>query len=713
MYVRVTRKRIGFLVVLAVLVTAGGVAYASIPSSDGTIRGCYQKENGQLRVVDKASDCRNSELAISWNQKGPTGVAGAIGAQGPKGDKGATGAQGAKGDQGATGAQGTQGLKGDTGGTGAQGPQGLTGDVGAAGAQGAQGIQGIQGERGLDGVSVTTRSLSTGDTNCPTGGVEVDSTGAPLYVCNGSSVPLTAACDDGNSATDDALVGGLCRYTNRPNGASCSPPVGGVVDSGRCIVPPVCDDGNSATDDVLLGVVCSHTNKPNGASCSPPVGGVVDSGRCIAVGVCDDGNSATDDALVGGLCRYTNRPNGASCSPPVGGVVDSGRCIVPPVCDDGNSATDDVLVGVVCSHTNKPNGASCSPPVGGVVDSGRCIVVPVCDDGNPATDDVLVGIVCTYPNKPNGAPCSPPVGGVVDSGSCIVPPVCDDGNPATDDLLVGGLCTHVNKPNGAACSPPVGGVVVSGSCVVPPVCDDGNPATDDVLVGIVCSYPNKPAGAACSPPVGGVADGSGHCIDVSTDTRNCGTLGHDVSNLPHAFGTCFGGVARIAACDSGWFNNDGNAANGCESIISPTSCSTDGSSASTAIDLGVIDDNGSIHAFGGLALCLGQTDRWFRLRMHEVSSVLCLPFSTERYVSQVGMNLNPSGGNLDLHVHLSSPVGSEVVSLNGGASPELVTINWEGSCGAEDNLDVYVDVQSLPLAGAENLFDLTASNQKL
>ena len=621
MYVRVTRKRIGFLVVLAVLVTAGGVAYASIPSSDGTIRGCYQKENGQLRVVDKASDCRNSELAISWNQKGPTGVAGAIGAQGPKGDKGATGAQGAKGDQGATGAQGTQGLKGDTGGTGAQGPQGLTGDVGAAGAQGAQGIQGIQGERGLDGVSVTTRSLSTGDTNCPTGGVEVDSTGAPLYVCNGSSVPLTAACDDGNSATDDALVGGLCRYTNRPNGASCSPPVGGVVDSGRCIVPPVCDDGNSATDDVLLGVVCSHTNKPNGASCSPPVGGVVD--------------------------------------------------------------------------------------------SGRCIVVPVCDDGNPATDDVLVGIVCTYPNKPNGAPCSPPVGGVVDSGSCIVPPVCDDGNPATDDLLVGGLCTHVNKPNGAACSPPVGGVVVSGSCVVPPVCDDGNPATDDVLVGIVCSYPNKPAGAACSPPVGGVADGSGHCIDVSTDTRNCGTLGHDVSNLPHAFGTCFGGVARIAACDSGWFNNDGNAANGCESIISPTSCSTDGSSASTAIDLGVIDDNGSIHAFGGLALCLGQTDRWFRLRMHEVSSVLCLPFSTERYVSQVGMNLNPSGGNLDLHVHLSSPVGSEVVSLNGGASPELVTINWEGSCGAEDNLDVYVDVQSLPLAGAENLFDLTASNQKL
>jgi len=83
MYVRVTHKRIGFLLMLAVLVTVGGVAYASIPSSDGTIRACYQKENGQLRIVGKASDCRNSELAISWNEKGIQGVAGAAGAQGP------------------------------------------------------------------------------------------------------------------------------------------------------------------------------------------------------------------------------------------------------------------------------------------------------------------------------------------------------------------------------------------------------------------------------------------------------------------------------------------------------------------------------------------------------------------------------------------------------------------------------------------------------
>src|SRR5690349_2504531 len=91
-------------------VLAGGAAatIAAIPGADGVINGCYQKNVGNLRVIDPSGgdSCRPSEIPISWSQTGP---------------------QGPKGDTGATGATGPQGLKGDTGATGATGPAGPPG----------------------------------------------------------------------------------------------------------------------------------------------------------------------------------------------------------------------------------------------------------------------------------------------------------------------------------------------------------------------------------------------------------------------------------------------------------------------------------------------------------------------------------------------------------------------------------------------------------
>lgn len=73
--------------VLLVL-AAAGVAYASIPDAGGVIHGCYQKNNGQLRVIDTGKgQARNpSELGLTWSQtrpRGPTGATGATGATGP------------------------------------------------------------------------------------------------------------------------------------------------------------------------------------------------------------------------------------------------------------------------------------------------------------------------------------------------------------------------------------------------------------------------------------------------------------------------------------------------------------------------------------------------------------------------------------------------------------------------------------------------------
>ena len=76
-WIRKRRPAPGTIFGLAALVIAlGGVAVAAIPDSGGTIHGCYQQTGGNLRVVESAADCRNSERAISWNQQGPPGPPG-------------------------------------------------------------------------------------------------------------------------------------------------------------------------------------------------------------------------------------------------------------------------------------------------------------------------------------------------------------------------------------------------------------------------------------------------------------------------------------------------------------------------------------------------------------------------------------------------------------------------------------------------------------
>ena len=67
----------------AALLAVAAVAGAAIPDSDdGEIHGCYQKNQGQLRVIDaeQGQACRPSEEALVWNQEG---VQGETGPRGP------------------------------------------------------------------------------------------------------------------------------------------------------------------------------------------------------------------------------------------------------------------------------------------------------------------------------------------------------------------------------------------------------------------------------------------------------------------------------------------------------------------------------------------------------------------------------------------------------------------------------------------------------
>jgi hypothetical protein len=111
-------RRVALTVSAVVVVAiAGGVTYAVADiGGGGVINGCYKSQNGQLRLIDPATDsCHPSETAISWNQTGP---------QGPQGPTGPAGPQGPTGPQGPAGPAGPQGPQGATGPAGPQGPAG-------------------------------------------------------------------------------------------------------------------------------------------------------------------------------------------------------------------------------------------------------------------------------------------------------------------------------------------------------------------------------------------------------------------------------------------------------------------------------------------------------------------------------------------------------------------------------------------------------------
>lgn len=70
-------------IVAVVAIAAGTTAFAAIPGDGGVIHGCYDKNSGQLRVTDNATNtpkgCSSKEAALDWNQQGTPG---------PKGDAG-------------------------------------------------------------------------------------------------------------------------------------------------------------------------------------------------------------------------------------------------------------------------------------------------------------------------------------------------------------------------------------------------------------------------------------------------------------------------------------------------------------------------------------------------------------------------------------------------------------------------------------------------
>jgi ABC-type transporter Mla subunit MlaD len=94
--VRFPHKAIVLLSALAGAAVATGIAFATIPGSDGVIHACYAANgSGVVNVIDPTStdgsvptSCVKGQASFDFNQTGPAGPPGGQGAQGPAGPAG-------------------------------------------------------------------------------------------------------------------------------------------------------------------------------------------------------------------------------------------------------------------------------------------------------------------------------------------------------------------------------------------------------------------------------------------------------------------------------------------------------------------------------------------------------------------------------------------------------------------------------------------------
>ncbi|MFL5822327.1 MAG: hypothetical protein ACJ764_02680 [Solirubrobacteraceae bacterium] len=103
-----SRARTLVLPLIALMISLGGLAWATIPSGNGTVHGCFDTQTGALRVIDAdaSAACASGEQGLNWVSSGPRGRTGATGFRGPTGPSGPRGQRGLRGSRGPTGPSG-------------------------------------------------------------------------------------------------------------------------------------------------------------------------------------------------------------------------------------------------------------------------------------------------------------------------------------------------------------------------------------------------------------------------------------------------------------------------------------------------------------------------------------------------------------------------------------------------------------------------------
>ena len=274
---------------------------------------------------------------------------------------------------------------------------------------------------GCENVPLTDTLCTDGDP-CTIGDVCVEG------VCDAGE-PLV--CNDGNVCTDDACVGGQCKFT--ANEADCSDgnacTLGDHCADGACVydMPKSCDDENVCTTDGCDPAEgCFNT--PNQNLCDDmnacTSGDHCADGQCVPEGVvtCNDGNICTTDACdEDGGCVFT--PNDNECT-------DNDICTTDDTCSDGACLPGPPMN---CNDEVECTIDSCVPSLG----CQHLALDALCNDDNTCTIDACdMEGGCSNTNQPVDcvmgqwtpwSPCSEECGGGerMRSREIEVPMLCD------------------------------------------------------------------------------------------------------------------------------------------------------------------------------------------------------------------------------------------------------------------------------------------------
>ncbi|MFO0586988.1 MAG: hypothetical protein U0441_05605 [Polyangiaceae bacterium] len=221
----------------------------------------------------------------------------------------------------------------------------------------------------------------------------------------------------------------------------------------------------------------------------------------------------------------------------------------------GGCSVDEKLCFNICVPVDDPmfgcDDPSCSPcsdahALPGCV-AGACAVLKCDAEWADCNGDASDGCEVHLPADPNNC------------GACGTVCAVPHGTPGCE----AGFCTV------AACDPPwsdCDGTVADG-CEANVQVDPANCA----MCGVTCAPGEQCQDAACGvfcPPGKANCDGdavNGCEVDLGT-VSNCGFCG-DACDLAHASSSCESGACAIVACDAGYSDCDGIAANGCEANL--------------------------------------------------------------------------------------------------------------------------------------------------
>jgi hypothetical protein len=254
----------------------------------------------------------------------------------------------------------------------------------------------------------------------------------------------------------------------------------------------------------------------------------------------------------------------------VGGSVDAGVDVGPDVASDlGAMDTPAVDAPFMCRNNSECVGNAGGP----VCASGRCAACSATDDRCPAGQRCDTTTFACVPGCRNDDACA---GATVDGGAGVTAPRCDPTTRACVACVVDDHCTLGQRCMGNQCVP---GCDAARGCMAGQTCCDGGCV--DIRTntgncggcGMTCAVNNAtPACLVGACSVGSCAPGFGDCdsapangceIDTRVTLTHCGACNNACPARANATPTCAAGACGFL-CDAGFDDCDGDASNGCE-----------------------------------------------------------------------------------------------------------------------------------------------------